>query len=198
MNVFTRITLASAWLLMSGCSQLPKPAPAAAPVAAKPNATPVVLPTLGIGELLEYRVTLCKQDKTQRQEQLKLLRQKASRGRDDKTFTQEEKLNGLLLSSCEPANTPGALGEMLSQVYNLGDWPDDYTAFFDLLRSQQRSLNTLSAYSQDLVRENNELRQALEANKKDLNNLKGSYKETIKSIGEIEENLDSRKQKAKP
>ena len=85
--------------------------------------------------------------------------------------------------------------EVLNHLVSLGQWPSEYDNLFDLLRSQQRAISQYNARAQDSSRENQELRQALQSQKEELTKLQSTYKEAIKGIGDIEETLDSRKQK---
>ncbi|MEY4591102.1 MAG: hypothetical protein RL497_3178 [Pseudomonadota bacterium] len=190
--------------ILSGCSVLPT-------LGAASSSHSVLHPQRSLHELLAQRLALCGQEKTLRAEQIRGLRsqififrkdavgyaQKEGVGYSQKEAVAalEEKLDGLMLASCEPANTPGLMGEVLNHLVNLGEWPAEYAALFDLLRSEQRAINQLSARAQESARENAELRQTLQTQKDEFSKLQGSYKETIKGIGEIEETLDSRKQK---
>ncbi len=175
-----------------GCGSLLYPKPETQ------SAHPRLLPQRGLSELLAHRLTLCSLDKLQRAEQIKALRTQLQHQRKDSSADLEEELNGLMLTSCEPASTPGLMGDVLNHLVNLGQWPSDYDNLFDLLRSQQRAISQYNARAQDSYRETIELRQALQSQKEELNKLQHSYKEAIKGIGEIEETLDSRKQNRLP
>lgn len=178
---------------LQGCSTLPLPGETSSPTnQAK------LQPQRTLNELLAHRLTLCSLDKTQRAEQIKTLRSQLQHLRKDDSSNLEEELNGLLLTSCEPASTPGLMGEVLNHLVNLGQWPVEYDNLFDLLRSQQRAISQYNARALDSSRENQELRQALQNQKEEYNKLQSSYKEAIKGIGDIEETLDSRKQKRLP
>ncbi|HEY6528249.1 MAG TPA: hypothetical protein VIZ65_06110 [Cellvibrionaceae bacterium] len=174
-----------------GCSSWPYGAPHTNSQALRPQRT--------LHELLAHRVVLCSQEKSQRAEQMRLLRNQLQlHTRKDAASDIDEGLDGLMLTSCEPASSPGLMGEVLNQLVNLGEWPAEYDHLFDLLRSEQRAISQYNARNLDSARENTELRQALQAQKEELNKLQSSYKEAIKGIGEIEETLDSRKQKRLP
>lgn len=178
---------------LQGCGTLPHPGETNSPAAqAKLH------PERTLNELLAHRLTLCSLDKSQRADQIKALRGKLQHLRKDDTASMEDELDGLLLTSCEPASTPGLQGEVLNHLLNLGQWPADYDNLFDLLRSQQRAISQYNARAQDSSRETQELRQALQSQKEEFNKLQSTYKEAIKGIGDIEETLDSRKQKRLP
>jgi hypothetical protein len=179
---------------LGGCSSWPYSAPHASSQTLHPQRT--------LGELLAHRVTLCSQEKSQRAEQMRLLRNQLQQHPRKDTAADitdiDEGLNSLMLTSCEPAITPGLMGEVLNQLVSLGEWPAEYDHLFDLLRSEQRAINQYNARNLDSTRENAELRQALQAQKEEFNKLQSSYKDAIKGIGEIEETLDTRKQKRLP
>lgn len=177
---------------LEGCTTLPYPETNAS------NAQIKLHPQRSLNELLAHRLTLCSLDKTQRAEQVKALRNTLSHLRKDDSSSLEDELDGLLVTSCEPASTPGLMGEVLNHLVSLGQWPSEYDNLFDLLRSQQRAISQYNARALDSNRENQELRQALQSQKEEYSKLQSTYKEAIKGIGEIEETLDSRKQKRLP
>lgn len=174
---------------LAGCATLPYPE------TNTPNTQTKLHPQRSLNELLAHRLTLCSLDKTQRAEQIKTLRSTLLHLRKDDSSNLEDELDGLLLTSCEPASTPGLQVEVLNHLVSLGQWPSEYDNLFDLLRSQQRAISQYNARAQDSSRENQELRQALQSQKEELTKLQSTYKEAIKGIGDIEETLDSRKQK---
>lgn len=177
---------------VTGCGNLPYQEPNAS------SAHPRLQPQRSLEELLAYRMNACNQDKLQRAEQIRSLRAQVQHLRKDDNSGLEEELNGLMITSCEPASTPGLMGELLNHLVNLGQWPVEYDNLFDLLRSQQRAITQYNARALDSSRENQDLRQALQNQKEEFNKLQSTYKEAIKGIGDIEETLDSRKQKRLP
>lgn len=161
------------------------------PVALDDHPTGSVQPDQTLGELLKHRLFLCQQDKNLRTDQLKQIRAKSVKTRKNskaQNFTLNDKLDGLMLATCDLNNSLGIFNEMMVHVTNTGNWPADYDAFFDLLRSQQRNITQLQGH---IIETNKEL----EITKSKLDVLQGDYKKTIKGISEIEESLDSRKQK---
>lgn len=174
--------------LIGGCSTLPKPN--------FPSNS--VHPQRSLPELLTQRLELCGAAKNQRAEHIRQLRSQLQRHHQDDGLTLESELTGLMLLSCEPANTPGLQGELLNHLLAMGQWPSDYAALFDLLRSEQRAISQISSRIQDSARENAEMRQTLQTQKDELTKLQGTYKAAIKGISEIEETLDSRTPKPPP
>lgn len=173
---------------LGGCGNLP----------VLTNSNTGVHPQRSLQELLAQRLEICGAEKAQRSEQVRLLRSQMQHSRKDDNLTLEGELNGLMLLSCEPANSPGLQGELLNHLLTQGQWPSDYVALFDLLRSQQRAISQISSRIQDSARENAEMRQTLQTQKDELTKLQGTYKAAIKGIGEIEETLDSRAPKTPP
>ena len=141
--------------------------------------------------MVKHRLHLCQQDKNLRADQLKKIRAKTQKTRKftrSSSVPLNDKLDGLLLTTCDLASTPMLFTEMMQVVVSEGNWPDDYEAFFELLKSQHRSFMQMQNYAQDLDKE-------LSGTKAKLDTLQSDYHKTIKSIGDIEENLDSRKPK---
>lgn len=171
---------------LGGCSNLPN------------LSTSSVHPQRNLQELLAQRLELCGMEKALRAEQIRQLRSQLQRPHTDDEPTVEHELTGLMLLSCEPANSPGLQGEVLNHLISQGQWPSDYTALFDLLRSEQRAISQYNSRIQDSARENAEMRQTLQTQKDELTKLQGTYKAAIKGIGEIEETLDSRTPKPPP
>lgn len=161
----------------------PQPPPKAATVALKP--------VQNLSDLVKHRLYLCQQERNVRADQLKQIRAKMLKTRRSargNSLPLNDKLAGLMLTTCDLASTPTLFTEMMQVVTNEGNWPDDYEAFFELLKSQHRSFIQVQNYAQDLDKE-------LSVTKVKLDTLQDDYQKTIKSIGDIEENLDSRKTK---
>ena len=183
---------------LGGCSVVrerldtsPGPASEITEAPAANSRTSNVSPPMSLGELLKHRARLCQQDKVIRNDQLKQIRAKSFKTRrsPNNAPSVNEKLDGLLITTCEFASTPTVFNEMMTNISNEGKWPADYEAFFDLLRAPQRSLTLLQNHALEMNRE-------LEVTKAKLDTLQGDYKKTIKGVGEIEENIDSRTQKS--
>lgn len=77
-------------------------------------------------------------------------------------------LKALMLATCNPARTPGVLKNLLDRVDDY-EWPAEYSALIDLLKSEY------SAYA------------LLEARYKDL---RARHQKTIDGIGNIEQSLE--------
>ena len=165
--------------------------PPIAPLPPPRVATAALKPVRSVSEMVKHRLHLCQQDKNLRADQLKKIRAKTQKTRKftrSSSVPLNDKLDGLLLTTCDLASTPMLFTEMMQVVVSEGNWPDDYEAFFELLKSQHRSFMQMQNYAQDLDKE-------LSGTKAKLDTLQSDYHKTIKSIGDIEENLDSRKPK---
>ena len=93
----------------------------------------------------------------------------------------EQKLNALLLASCEPAKTPGVLNQLLAELTATGTWPEEYAAFFDLLIAGQKAYASVEKVYLDL-----------EAN---FAALQEEHERTILGLGEIETQIEEQSQK---
>ncbi|MCG8672807.1 MAG: hypothetical protein MI867_25625 [Pseudomonadales bacterium] len=76
-----------------------------------------------IDTVLQYEQLLCELDKKHRNKRLEKLQARRSFANQFET---------LLLASCEPDFTPSVLARSLKQVRASRDWPESYSAYFDV------------------------------------------------------------------
>jgi hypothetical protein len=138
-------------------------------------------PQRPISELLNVRLYLCAQNPALRAEALageKAYWQQYARP-GDPTWVDEDKLNALLVASCQPALTPGVLRQLLAELTAAGTWPEDYAAFFDLLIAGHKAYASVEKLYFDLS--------------KDHAALKKEHERTIKGLGEIETEIEEQR-----
>lgn len=92
----------------------------------------------------------------------------------------EQKLNELLLASCEPARTPGVLNQLLAQLTAAGTWPEEYAALFDLLIAGQKAYASVEKVYLDLEAQ--------------YTSLQDEHERTILGLGEIESQIEAQSQ----
>lgn len=134
-------------------------------------------PYRSISDLLTLRLQLCNRPAQMRKEFLATQPEPLA---ERENPVDEQKLNALLLASCEPARTPGVLNQLLAELTAEGTWPEDYAAFFDLLIAAQKSYASVE-----------KLYLQLQA---DHAALQDEHERTILGLGEIESQLEQQSQ----
>jgi hypothetical protein len=125
-------------ILLSGCIPLK--------TSQQSQSEPSFIPSRNLKTLLLNRQTLCDAPADQIDAQLDQLTRTPTHAED----FHEDRLDALLLASCQPARTPGLLKQLLAEHQNQPGWPSDYLALFDLLNAQVKAYATLDALYQDL------------------------------------------------
>lgn len=168
------------WLLIiilscSGCSSglLPYKPSGLASIYDGGNDGEMLQPQRTVHDLLNLRLRLCSEPQEAREA---MLHEQSTFGRTSARPVNEERLDSLLLASCEPARTPGVLNELLAQLTAEGTWPEEYAALFDLLIANQKAYATVER-----------LYHELEAS---FVTLQEEHERTILGLGEIETQIE--------
>lgn len=167
------------WLIImifgcSGCSTTMLPLKQSAePVIYEVSDGKLLQPQRSVPELLNLRLRLCNVPPEARPAFMES--QIASADRSDNSVD-EQKLDALLLASCEPARTPGVLNQLLAQLTAEGTWPEEYAALFDLLIAAQKAYATVEKVYLDLEAEHAALQE--------------EHERTILGLGEIETQIE--------
>lgn len=132
-----------------------------------------------VAQLLAARQVLCRLPAGERSSRLRLYRRFFIEKKGDEARLQRETgaavsqqthlFYALMLASCEPQQTPGAMSEMLAAADSVGGWPEEHEALIDLLRAEREAYMVL----------NNEYRELLQQHEK-----------TIQGIKNIEAEID--------
>lgn len=132
-----------------------------------------------VAQLLSARQVLCRLPAGERDSRLRLYRQFFVEKEGDEARLQRETgaavsrqthlFYALMLASCEPRRTPGAMVEMLAVADTTGGWPEEHEALIDLLRAEREAYTLL----------NNEYRE-----------LRRQHEKTIQGIKNIEAEID--------
>lgn len=193
-----RLRLCALCLTLAGCGQSPvEPAPSAelddkdsvvtARSAAAEKSTEQVKATeqtestsapeeyyLPVADWLVQRRGACQQDREAIRAQLERYRQSfgntAPTDEEAQVVRAYSQLKALMLASCSPARTPGLLNSFLREMESYEHWPPEYTALFDLLRSEYEAYSLL----EDKYRQ-----------------LEHRHRKTIDGIGNIEQSLEN-------
>ena len=124
-----------------------------------------------LSDWLLQRRGVCSQKQKAIDAQLKRHQQNIrSAARSAEARAAHSQLQALMLVSCDPARTPGLFNDMLRQLTQSKQWPDDYQALFALMLSQQQAYSTLEQRFEEL---------------------EARHQKTIEGIGNIERVLES-------
>lgn len=143
------------------------------------NEGEILQPQRSVGELLNLRLRICNVPTASRGAELE--GQELSDSIREHPVD-EQKLNELLLASCEPARTPGVLNQLLAQLTAAGTWPEEYAAFFDLLISAQKAYASVEKVYLELEAEHHALQE--------------EHERTILGLGEIESQIEAQSQQS--
>lgn len=130
-------------------------------------------PQRSVRELLNLRLRVCNEPLETREAPAYVV---PSGVTESDHSVDEQKLNALLLASCEPARTPGVLNQLLAELTAEGTWPEEYAALFDLLIAGQKAYATVERIYQELEAEHAALRE--------------EHEQTILGLGEIETQIE--------
>lgn len=162
----------------SGCSTnfLPLTRSASTPIFEVSDGE-LLQPHRSVGELLNLRLQLCNRPADER---ASFLESQPEPVAERENPVDEQKLNALLLASCEPARTPGVLNQLLAELTAEGTWPEEYAALFDLLISGQKAYASVEKIYLELEAEHAALQE--------------EHERTILGLGEIESQIEQQSQ----
>lgn len=134
-------------------------------------------PQRSVAQLLSLRLRICSAPASSRAAELEAQLPESAANEHP---VDEQKLNALLLASCEPARTPGVLNQLLAQLTAAGTWPEEYAAFFDLLIAAQKAYASVEKVYLELEAEHQALQE--------------EHERTILGLGEIESQIEAQSQ----
>lgn len=116
-----------------------------------------------VAQLLSARQVLCRLPARERDSRLRLYRRFFVEKEGDEKRLQRETgaavsrqthlFYALMLASCEPQRTPGAMVEMLAVAETASGWPEEHEALIDLLKAEREAYSLLNTEYRDLRRQ---------------------------------------------
>lgn len=116
-----------------------------------------------VAQLLAARQVLCRLPAEERDKRLHSYRRFFIEKKDDEARLQRETgsavsqqthlFYALMLASCEPQRTPGAMAEMLAVADSAGSWPEEHEALIDLLSVEREAYTALANDYRELLQQ---------------------------------------------
>lgn len=142
----------------------------------------VLQPRRSVNQLLLERLAVCNTPPAE--QDAALIHLLTVKDRPSEGDVDEAKLDALMLASCRPARTPGVLNQLLADLTEVGTWPEEYAAFFDLMIAGQRAYASVEKVYVDL--------------EKSYADLKQEHEKTIRGLSEIEAQIEMQTVKSVP